>query len=183
MLKGYGYDNTTALSVYGVFTGMAMPFIFFPNAITSSVAVLLLPIISENYALGNMAEVKKATLRTVKYCGLMGGGCMCVFVFLGKWLGTALFHSPLAGYFITTLGFICPFLYLDTTLSSILQGLGLAGHIFVMNVICLLVRLGFVFFAIPRFGITGYLWGLLASQLLLGLLYLGCLYRFLRKKC
>ena len=183
MLKGYGYDNTTALSVYGVFTGMAMPFIFFPNAITSSVAVLLLPIISENYALGNMAEVKKATLRTVKYCGLMGGCCMCVFVFLGKWLGTALFHSPLAGYFITTLGFICPFLYLDTTLSSILQGLGLAGHIFVMNVICLLVRLGFVFFAIPRFGITGYLWGLLASQLLLGLLYLGCLYRLQRKKC
>lgn len=182
-LKSYGYDNTTALSVYGVFTGMAMPFIFFPNAITSSVAVLLLPIISENYALGNMAEVKKATLRTVKYCGLMGACCLCVFVFLGRWLGTALFHSPLAGYFITTLGFICPFLYLDTTLSSILQGLGLAGHIFVMNVICLLVRLGFVFLAIPRFGITGYLWGLLASQLLLGLLYLGCLYRFLQKSC
>lgn len=182
-LKGYGYDNTTALSVYGVFTGMAMPFIFFPNAITSSVAVLLLPIISENYALGNMEEVKKATLRTVKYCGLMGACCMCVFVFLGRWLGTALFHSPLAGYFITTLGFICPFLYLDTTLSSILQGLGLAGHIFAMNVVCLLVRLAFVFFAIPRFGITGYLWGLLASQLLLGMLYLGCLYRFLKKSC
>ena len=77
---------------------------------------------------------------------------------------------------------ICPFLYLDTTLSSILQGLGLAGHIFTMNVICLLIRLGFVFLAVPRYGITGYLWGLLASQLTLGLLYLGCLSRFLKKK-
>lgn len=181
-LKCYGYDNGTALSIYGVFTGMAMPFIFFPNALTSSVAVLLLPIISENYALGNMAEVKKATVRTVKYCGLMGICCMGIFVLLGRWLGNSLFHSPLAGYFITTLGFICPFLYLDTTLSSILQGLGLAGHIFVMNVICLLIRLGFVFFAIPRFGITGYLWGLLASQLTLGILYLGSLYRFLKNK-
>ena len=182
-LKAYGYDSTTALSVYGVLTGMAMPFIFFPNALTSSVAVLLLPIISENYALGNMEEVKKATVRTVKYCGLMGVCCMCVFVFLGRWLGSTLFHSPLAGYFITTLGFICPFLYLDTTLSSILQGLGLAGHIFAMNVICLLIRLGFVFLAVPRFGITGYLWGLLASQLALGCLYLGCLYRFIKRKC
>lgn len=182
-LRVYGYDNVTALSVYGVFTGMAMPFIFFPNALTSAVAVLLLPIISENYALGNMEEVKRATARTIKYCGLLGICCMAVFVLLGRWLGTALFHSPLAGYFITTLGFICPFLYLDTTLSSILQGLGLAGHIFAMNVICLLVRLGFVFFAIPRFGITGYLWGLLASQLTLGLLYLGCLYWFIKKKC
>ena len=159
---------------------MAMPFIFFPNALTSSVAVLLLPIISESYALGNMDAVKKATVRTIKYCGLMGFCCMGIFVLFGRWAGTTLFDSPLAGYFITVLGFICPFLYLDTTLSSILQGLGLAGHIFTMNVVCLLIRLGFVFLAVPGFGITGYLWGLLASQLILGLLYLCCLCRFMR---
>lgn len=180
-LMRYGYDSTTALSVYGVLTGMAMPFIFFPNALTNSVAVLLLPMISESYALGDIKSVKKAALRTVKYCGFMGICCMGIFVFLGRWMGTTLFHSPLAGYFITTLGFLCPFLYLDTTLSSILQGLGMAGHIFVMNVFSLLLRLGFVFLAIPRFGITGYLWGILAGQLALGLLYLGCLHRFLKK--
>ncbi len=180
-LRLYGYDNTTALSVYGVFTGMAMPFIFFPNALTSSVAVLLLPVISENYALGNHQAVKKATVKTIKYCGLMGIFCMAGFLLLGKWAGTELFDSPLAGYFITTLGFICPFLYLDTTLSSILQGLGMAGHIFVMNVFCLLIRLAFVFLAVPRFGISGYLWGLLASQLTLGILYLICLWCFLQK--
>lgn len=181
-LKLYGYDTVTALSVYGVLTGMAMPFIFFPNALTSSVAVMLLPMISESYALGDMAAVRNAAVRTVKYCALMGGCCMVCFVLFGRWAGSTLFDSPLAGYFITTLGFICPFLYLDTTLSSILQGLGLAGHIFVMNVVCLLIRLGFVFLTVPKFGITGYLWGLLVSQLTLGLLYLGCLYRFLAKR-
>ncbi|WP_300769710.1 polysaccharide biosynthesis protein [uncultured Acetatifactor sp.] len=181
-LRLYGYDTATSLSVYGVFTGMAMPFIYFPNALTGSVAVLLLPIISENYALGNMDAVRSATVRTVKYCGLMGFACLGVFVLSGRWIGTSVFDSPLAGYFITTLGFICPFLYLDTTLSSILQGLGLAGHTFVMNVICLLIRLAFVFLAVPRVGVRGFLWGLLVSQLALGVLYLGCLYRFLRKK-
>lgn len=181
-LRLYGYDTATSLSVYGVFTGMAMPFIYFPNALTSSVAVLLLPVISENYALGNMEAVRSATVRTVKYCGLMGFGCLGVFVLLGNWAGTTLFNSPLAGYFITTLGFICPFLYLDTTLSSILQGLGLAGHTFAMNVICLLIRLAFIFLAVPRFGVRGFLWGLLVSQLTLGILYLACLYRFLRNK-
>lgn len=181
MLKCYGYDSVTALSVYGVFTGMAMPFIYFPNALTGSVAVLLLPLISENYALGNKEAVRNATVKTIKYCGLMGFGCMIVFVLFGRWTGTFVFDSPLAGFFISTLGFICPFLYLDTTLSSILQGLGKAGHIFVMNVICLLVRLSFVFLTVPRFGITGYLWGLLVSQLTLGILYLTCLNRFLRR--
>lgn len=180
-LKMFGYDTTTALSVYGVLTGMAMPLIFFPNALTGSVAVLLLPIISENYALGDMKAVRHATLRTVKYCLLLGFSCMGVFVLLGNWAGTTLFDSPLAGHFITTLGFICPFIYLDTTLSSILQGLGLAGQIFAMNVVCLLLRLSFVFWAVPHVGITGYLWGILASQLLLSFLYLLCLRRFFRR--
>lgn len=181
-LRLYGYDTATALSVYGVLTGMAMPLIFFPNALTGSVSVLLLPMISENYTLGNMKAVKEATLRTIKYCLLLGFSCMGVFVLLGDWAGTALFNSALAGHFITTLGFICPFMYLDTTLSSILQGLGLAGHIFIMNVTCLLLRLAFVFVTIPHVGITGYLWGILAGQILLSILYLACLYHFFRHK-
>ncbi len=179
-LKLYGYDTAEALSVYGVLTGMAMPLIFFPNALTGSVAVLLLPIISENNALGNKDAVKGAIFRTVKYCGIMGLICMCGFCLLGNYIGLLLFDSALAGHFITTLGFICPFIYLDTTLSSILQGLGRAGSIFLMNVISLLVRLLFIFTAVPSLGITGYLWGLLASQLLQSILYLTCLWRFLR---
>ena len=175
----YGYDTTTALSVYGVLTGM--PMIFFPNALTSSVAVLLLPTISENHAKGDRGAVLNDTLRTVKYCSLMGFFCLCIFLFLGRWMGTELFHSELAGHFIVTLGFICPFLYLDTTLSSILQGLGMAGRIFFSNVICLLIRLLFVFFAIPRIGMQGYLWGILVSQLALAGIYFFCLYRFFRQ--
>lgn len=179
-LKLYGYDTSTALSVYGVLTGMAMPLIFFPNALTGSVAVLLLPMISESNACGDHAAVKKAVFKTGKYCGLMGLICMGVFVLFGNTIGTLLFDSALAGHFITTLGFICPFMYLDSTLSSILQGLGKAGSLFIMNIICLLLRLAFVFFAIPYAGISGYLWGILASQLLQSILYLTCLYRNLK---
>ena len=181
-LRLYGYDSTTALSVYGVLTGMALPFIFFPNALTSSVSILLLPVVSENHAAGNMDTVKAAVFKTLRYCGALGIFCLAAFVLFGNWMGSFLFHSPLAGYFITTLGFISPFLYLDTTLSAILQGLGLAGRLFLINVCCLLIRLLFVFYVVPHFGIAGYLWGLLASQLALGLLYLLCLYRFLRQK-
>ncbi len=180
-LKAYGYDTATALSVYGVLTGMAMPFIFFPNAITGSVSVLLLPLISENYAVGNMKAVKDAASRTVKYCFLLGFVCMGIFALLGGWAGRTIFGSALAGHFIRGLSFLCPFLYLDTTLSSILQGLGMAGRIFLMNVVSLLVRLLFIFLAVPVFGITGYLWGILCSQILLSILYLICLFCFVRR--
>ena len=80
--------------------------------------------------------------------------------------GRILFHSELAGDFIITLSFICPFLYLASTLGSILNGLGKTTLTFLYSVLSLLLRLVFVFFAIPVYGIKGYLWGMLASQIL-----------------
>ena len=176
-LRSYGYDNATALSVYGVLTGMAFPMIFFPNALTGSVSVMLLPMISECYARGDDQGIRRAVLRTVKYCFLLGLACMGFFLLAGRLLGEGLYRSPLAGHFIRTLSLICPFLYLDTTLSSVLQGLGLAGRLFLINVTSLLVRLLFILLTVPRLGIRGYLYGLLASQILQCALYLGCLRR------
>ena len=179
-LRQSGLSNASALSVYGVLTGMAMPLIFFPNALTNSLSVLLLPMISENLAAGNHRNVRSIILRTIKFCALFGLLFLTLFFLLGDFCGQRLFHSKLCGHFIRTLSFLCPFLYLDTTLSSILQGLGRAGTIFFMNLISLLVRLAFVFYVVPHFGITGYLWGILTGQILLSILYLLCLRRYLQ---
>lgn len=176
-LRGYGYDNATALSVYGVLTGMAFPMIFFPNALTGSVSVMLLPIISESYAKGDDEGIRRAIFRTVKYCLILGLACMGFFLLTGKLLGEGLYRSPLAGHFIRTLSLICPFLYLDNTLSSILQGLGMAGRLFLINVASLLVRLLFILLTVPHLGIQGYLYGLLVSQILQCALYLTSLWR------
>ena len=47
---------------------------------------------------------------------------------------------------------------------STINGLGKTGATFLINMTGLLIRIAGVFLMIPRFGITGYLWGLLASQ-------------------
>lgn len=164
-LKLYGYDHSTALSVYGVLTGMAFPLIFFPNALTGSIAVLLLPLISEEIAHQNYKEIQKLTVKTIQYCSILGFLCMTVFLFGGKFLGNLLFQSELAGIFITALSFICPFIYLNSTLSAILQGMGKVITLFVVNVMALLIRLIFIYLLIPHFGMQGYLWGLLVGQI------------------
>lgn len=153
MLQAYGYDSATALSVYGVLTGMALPLIFFPNALTGSISLMLLPVVSEADAAGNMAAVKRAARKTVYSCLSLGGICTLGFLLLGRPVGQLLFHSELAGIFICSLSFICPFLYLCATLTSILHGLGKAGSIFFVNVSSLLLRLAFVFWLLPRFGV------------------------------
>ena len=172
-LMSYGYDNASALSVYGVLTGMSLPLIFFPGAITNSICVLLLPIVSEADAADNQGAIKKAVHKSIRYGFLLGIIFTSVFLCFGKFLGNLLYQSTLAGDFILILSFLCPLMYIASTLGSILNGLGKTGLTFLYSMLSLLVRLGFVFFGIPLWGIHGYLWGLLVSQAVQTLL---CMY-------
>ena len=173
----YGYDSVTALSVYGVLTGMALPLLFFPNALTGSMSLLLLPMVSEADARGNTDAVKNTTLKTIYSCLLLGAACTLFFFLSGPFLGRFLFHSELAGRYIRSLSLLCPFLYLCTTLSGILHGLGKAVSVFFVNVFSLSLRLLFVFFLIPAFGIDCYILSMVLSQLLSAFFYLFLLYR------
>ena len=85
----------------------------------------------------------------------------------------------MAGDFITTLAWICPFLYLNGTLHSILNGLGKTSAGFFNNLVGILIRILFILFFVPHTGIQGYLWGLLVNQLLVCLLNLAALRQFL----
>lgn len=173
----YGYDSVTALSVYGVLTGMALPLLFFPNALTGSMSLLLLPMVSEADAKGNTDAVKNTTLKTIQSCLLLGAACTLFFFLSGPFLGRFLFHSELAGRYIRSLSLLCPFLYLCTTLSGILHGLGKAVSVFFVNVFSLSLRLLFVFFLIPAFGIDCYILSMVLSQLLSAFFYLFLLYQ------
>ena len=175
-LKLFGYTNSEALGVYGILTGMAMSIIMFPSVITNSVSVLLLPAISEAKADGDERLIRRAVAKTIKTCLLWGFFCTAGFLVTGDFLGNMLFGNALAGTFITTLGFICPFLYLGSTLTSILHGLGYPGTTFVLNLITCGIRILFVLFAIPVYGIRSYLVGLLLSQAVLALLAIVILF-------
>lgn len=171
-LRLYGLDNASALSVYGVLTGMALPLIFFPCAITNAVSTVLLPSVAESQAVGNHQNIRKSIFLSVKCCLALGFSFTVFFYFFGDFLGLLLFQNEFAGTFIKTLSFICPCLYLSGTLGGILNGLGAVNQTLLLNVIGLGVRLLFVFFLIPVYGIMGYLWGLIVSELLVTVLSL-----------
>ena len=179
-LRMFGLDTASALSEYGILTGMSLPFVLFPTALTGSIAVMLLPTVSEAQALHKERTIAKAVQRSVRYCLLLGFLCLGFFLLFGPALGKVVFHQERAGSYLQILGFMCPFLYMNSTLTSILHGLGKTVLSFFYSVASLLVRLAFVFFCIPVFGIKGYLWALLASQLLLSGLQLIPLRKYLR---
>lgn len=178
-LKQFGLNGTEAYSIYGVLTGMSLPFILFPSAITNSLAVMLLPTVAEAQALGNKKRIQATISMSLRYSLYMGILCIGIFTLFGNRLGITVYHNKAAGAFITTLAWLCPFMYLSTTLGSILNGLGKTSVTFWHNTAALVLRLGFVLFCIPRYGISGYLWGMLASELVLALLHMAGLHRHL----
>ena len=169
-LMSSGLTNSEALSVYGVLTSMALPFILFPSAITNSMAVLLLPTVAEAQADGNEARISSMISMSLRYSCYMGVLCIGIFTIFGNQLGVSVFHDQNAGTYITILSWLCPFMYLATTMGSILNGLGRTSSTFFQNVFAMVIRLAFVLFAIPRYGIRGYLWGMLVSELALALM-------------
>ncbi|MEG1716582.1 MAG: polysaccharide biosynthesis protein [Lachnospiraceae bacterium] len=166
-LLNYGYSTTNALSIYGVLMGMALPCILFPSAITSSISIMLLPTVAEIQVEKKEKELDCLIHKVIICCFSLGFISCLFFLFLGPLIGTYVFKSKIAGDFITTLAWICPFLYTNTTLISILNGMGKATVSFMISTIGLIIRIGSVLWLIPLFGIQGYLWGLLFSQIVI----------------
>lgn len=163
-LKLYSHSSSQALSIYGVLTGMALPLVLFPSALTNSIGVMLMPAVAEKQAAEDRTGILRLLRRTAGSCFILGMSCCLVFLLFGPLIGKLLFHSSTAGRFIVTLAWICPFLYTNTALMSTINGLGKTTHTLLINTVSLLIRIFSVFAGIPHFGIQAYLWGLLASQ-------------------
>lgn len=164
-LRLYGLSQSEALSVYGVLSGMAMAILMFPNVLTGSLSVLLLPAVSEAKSHNHERSIALAAQRAVKYGLLLGFGFAFVFFIGGNYLGVRIFHSSLAGVFIRRLSWICPFMYISGMMNSILHGLGKAKTVLFISLLSCLIRIFFILVLVPEYGIHAYLWSILLSHI------------------
>lgn len=166
MLRRSGLSTSDALSVFGILNSMSLPFILFPTAIINALAVLLLPTISEAQAVNNKHLIGRTTAVSVKYSLIIGIISTGVFVIFGRDLGTSVFHNELAGSYLIILAWLCPFIYLTTTLGSIINGLGKAHITFINALLGALSKILLICILIPKSGINGYLISVLFGQLI-----------------
>lgn len=166
-LVKYGYTMNEALSVYGIYSGMAMPFIMFPATITMAISTMLLPAVSKAHSSGNKKQIKKLIRRTSYFCLVTGMTATVFFLLFGNICASLFFHNELAGRYLTVMSFLCPFLYLNMTYSSILNGLGKPHMTFVITVVCTLIKILSLMFFVPRYGMIAYIAASLVAEALL----------------
>lgn len=166
-LVKYGYTMNEALSVYGIYSGMAMPFIMFPATITMAISTMLLPAVSKAHSSGNKKQIKKLIRRTSYFCLVTGMAATVFFLLFGNICASLFFHNEVAGRYLTVMSFLCPFLYLNMTYSSILNGLGKPHMTFVITVVCTLIKILSLIFFVPKYGMIAYIAASLVAEALL----------------
>ena len=163
----YGFSESTALSMYGTLTGMSLSFIMFPTALTGSFSLMLLPDIAKACSEHRIAYIRKASRLSLSATFFMGCVFTAIFFLFGDAIGSLCFPGTLAGTYIRSLSWLCPFIYLNHILMSILHGMGMTALTFKTQLSGLILRLGVTVFLIPLYGINCYFLALLGSQVLM----------------
>ncbi len=126
-LHAIGFDTDGATALYGILTGIAMPFIVAPTVITTALATSLIPSISEALATGDRELVIRRAETGTRMTIMLVLPAAMGLLSLAKEIPVMFYGLPEAGLPLAVLSLGALFLGLQQTSSSILQGMGLPG--------------------------------------------------------
>ena len=166
MLRQYGLSVSESISTYGILSGMAFPLIMLPSTLVNSFSQMLLPAVSKASS-GSTDSVRRTVHTAFEYSMIIGIFCLGAFIIWGDEAGMLLFNEISVGKYVTALAWMCPFLYISTTLSSILNGMGQTKTTLFLDVTSHMLRILIIIILIPRTGIIGFLLAFLISEIYL----------------
>jgi stage V sporulation protein B len=168
-----GLDYQSSIEEFGRLAGMAMPLIWFPSLVTNSLATTLVPAISEATSLKNFRTANYRISKSIQITFILGFIFTAIFLSYPHEIGDMLYRREKIGNMLFLLGFTCVFFYLQGTLLGVLNGLGKQGISLRNSLIGSVIRINFVYFVMPTYGITGYIWGIIGSSALVCVLNLS----------
>ncbi|HOJ12583.1 MAG TPA: stage V sporulation protein B [Clostridiales bacterium] len=166
LLEG-GMNYQESIELYGKLTGMAMPLIYFPCIVTSSLAITLVPAISEALSLKNFKTANYRISRSIQISFMLGFTFSAIFLSYPNEISSIIYRKENIAELLYLLAFTCLFTYLQQTLAGILNGLGKQGISLRNSVIGYIIRIGFVYFLLPVYGIRSYITAIFISSLLI----------------
>lgn len=155
-----GISYTQSLSIYGIITGMVMPFIYLPFTLVSALVVNLIPSISQEIALSRYHNVKRKILYSLLLTFFVGGFCSILFYFFSGKLCLFLFNNKLAGKYLKSMFLVPLFISLNHTLSAILQAIRkevICSVITITGMIVQLISL-YLLLPVPNINIYAYIY-------------------------
>ena len=180
-LEVAGYSISEATELFGYLNGMAVPLVNLATILTASMAMSIVPAISESRVLGDRARVYDQTAASVRISNFVCFPAFVIVFVLATPISSLIYNAPGAGPAVMISAVSIILLGLHQVSTGILQGL---GHPTIPMVNMLLAAAAKIFLnwhltAIPWLGIMGAAWATAADVGVAALINLYFIYRFI----
>ena len=183
-LEVAGYSVHQATELFGYLTGMAVPLVNLATILTASLAVSIVPAISEARALKDTTRIYRQTAAAVRISNFVCFPAFVIVFLLATPIASLIYNAPGAGPAVMISAVSIILLGLHQVSTGVLQGL---GHTTIPMVNMILaaaskVALNWTLTAIPSLGIMGAAWATAADMGVAAFINLYFIYRYIGYK-
>lgn len=159
-------SRTEAVAQYGNLKGMALPLLFFPFSVLGALSGLLMPEITRAHTKGDTVAMRRLIFTMLRLTGAFSLAAGAGFVVFGAPLAQFVYHDAEVGRYVQILGFVAPFMYLESMVDGVLKGLGEQLATFRYSLLDSILRITAIWFVVPKYGMMGFLGVMVVSNLM-----------------
>lgn len=164
-LMSFSASREKSLAQFGMLKGMAMPILFFPSSLLTAFSTLLIPEMSEAKILGQEKKVTAIANKTLQISITLSILIAGIFIAFPYELAELIYKDLEVGFIIYALAPIVPFMYLETVVTGILQGLNQQLHSLKYNIFDSIIRISLIYLLVPQKGLNGFLLIMILSNI------------------
>jgi len=164
-LRVFNNSHEKALEEFGIIKGMAIPILFFPASFIGAISTLLLPEMSTANELKQKNKIQKLTSKTLQFTlisSILIGGLFFTFAYE---ISEVVYKNTEVGHVIKMLAPIVPFMYLESMITGMLQGMNQQMSSLRYIISDSILRISLVFFLVPQKGLDGFLYIMIISNI------------------
>lgn len=166
-----GAAHSGALAQWGQLKGMGIPVLMFPSTLLAAFVLLLVPELSELRARNDRSRSEQVVGLALHITLAAAIGIAAGLYLLAPELCEAIYPGQGIGFYVRVLAPLVPFIYLENVAEGMLKGLGEQKITLKYSFINVAVRLGLIAVLVPRAGMPGFLWMMLADNVVTALLH------------
>lgn len=168
-----GIATTVATAQYGALQGMVIPLLLLPGALTVSLAISLVPSLSEASARNDRVTIHKRMNQSLRLALVSGAPFAVVMYVLAEPLCLLLYDNREVGTMLKMMAPFALFLYVQSPLQAALQALDRPGRALVNTLIGALIKMSLIVYLAsnPAFGIKGAVIAILVNSVAVTVLH------------
>lgn len=163
-----GYTRPQAVSALGLISGMVVPVLMLPSALVGALCTLIMPSIAASISRGDQPDLIRKVNKGIEAAGLLGLPATAVLLPFIPMLCGLLYGQTVPPILAHALSLQAITIYYLSISTSILNGIGKQKQVLILAAIgeALQLALVWVLTAMPSLHVYGYIFGMLAGDLL-----------------